>query len=149
MPVHKPDLSRLSINQLSEMTGKAYRSVKLALAGLEPIDRDGRALIYAAAEALPRIYGAKAESERERLDRVRADGQELQNLIARGQYAPLSVLENSLSDVASQIRSILSALPKRLKASLPSLRARELDLIKREVVAAQNAMAAVRPRDLD
>jgi phage terminase Nu1 subunit (DNA packaging protein) len=83
------------------------------------------------------------------LDKVRADGQELQNPIARGQYAPLSVLEKSLSDVASQIRSILSALPKRLKASLPSLWARELDLIKREIVAAQNAMAAVGPRDLD
>jgi phage terminase Nu1 subunit (DNA packaging protein) len=148
MPTYKPALDRLSTNQLSILTGKAFQTVKIALSGLEPIAKDGRTLLYAPAEALSRIYGAKAESERERLDRARAEAQEMQNKVARGEYAQISLISDCLADVSSQIRSILGALPKRLKASLPGLRAPEMDIIKREISQAQRAMAACRPRNL-
>jgi phage terminase Nu1 subunit (DNA packaging protein) len=148
MPVSKTDLHQVSINQLEMLTGKSYRTIKAALSGLGSASGDGRALRYPAPEALARIYQAKPESQRARLDRARADAQEMQNKVARGEYAPIELISDCLSDVASQIRSILTALPKRLKASMPELRARELDIIRRQISEAMKAMAACRPRNL-
>ena len=67
MTTHKQDLSKLSINQLSLITGKAYQTVKRRLAGLGPRGQDGRTLFYAAPDALAKIYNVTL-SERERLD---------------------------------------------------------------------------------
>jgi hypothetical protein len=146
MPSHRPDIHQVSINQLQSLTGKSYRVVKAALAGLEPTGKDGRIPVYSPVEALGRIYQSKAESERERLDRARAEAQEMQNRVTKGQLAPVELLSDVLADVSSQIRSILGALPKRLKQSLPELQAKQIDIIRREISAAQRAMSECRPK---
>ena len=146
MPTHKPDLSRLLISQIATLTSKSYTTVKRALAGLEPVARDGKTLYFAPTDVLKRVYMVKAESQRERLDRTRADAQELQNKVARGQYAPISLIGDLLSDASSQVRSILDSLPKRLRHSNPNLKSNDLEIIRRELSEARRAMAAVRPR---
>lgn len=54
----KPDLSKLSINQLQELTGCSYRTVKKRLSdeGVDPIQKDGNSLFYDPKEALPIIF---------------------------------------------------------------------------------------------
>ena len=145
MPTYKPDLSKLSISQLSNLSGKSYTTVKRSLAGLEPVARDGKTLYFVPPEALTKIYRAAEESQRERLDRARAEKQELENKVAQGEYGPIEVLAWTLGDVASQIRAILTAIPKRLRQINPELKARELDLIRREISKTLNTIADVRP----
>ncbi len=143
MSTHKADLTKLSINQISLVTGKAYNTVKQLLAGLDPIDKDGRTLLFLAKDALSKVYGAKAESESERLDRLRADQLELDLSIRRGEYAPYAIIEHALADVSGQVRAILEAIPNQLKKRNRTLKARELRIVKSELTKAQNAIADI------
>ena len=84
-------------------------------------------------------------TERARLTREQADAMEIKNKLARGVYGSVDVLEAVLADVAMQIKSILDSIPIRIKNSLPTLRAKEVEILKRELVRAGNAMADCRP----
>jgi len=143
MAAIKDDLTKLSINQLSLITGVAYNTVKRRLSGLDAIGKDGRTLLYLTREALAKIYGAKTESEKDRLDRARADQVEFDLAVKMEQYAPIKVFEFALADISSQQCSILGGIPKRVKNSLPALRAREIKIIEREIIKAQNAIAEI------
>jgi phage terminase Nu1 subunit (DNA packaging protein) len=131
------------MNQLATLSGKSYRTVKAALGDLEPHSRDGRTLYYAPAEALRRIYAAKPESERDRLDRVRADSIEHDLQRKRSEVAPVKVLTYALGDFAGQAKAIIDALPAKLKKAAPFLRARELKIIETELVRMGNALAGI------
>jgi len=135
----KQDLTKLSINQLSLLTGKAYNSVRKLLSGLDPISKDGRTLLYLTKDALAYIYDATKESDRERLDRVRADQVEFDLAIKRGDYAPIDHLRFAISDFASQSRAIFEGIPKKVKHSLPTLRAKEIKIIEKEIIKARNS----------
>lgn len=139
----KQDLSKLSINQLSVATGIGYNTIKRRLAGLDAVDKDGRTLLYLTRDALAKIYGAKTEAEKERLDRVRADQVEFDLAVKRREYAPISVLQFAIADFSGQLKSALEGIPKRIKNSLPSLRAREIQILEREITKMQNAASEI------
>lgn len=107
---------------------------------------DGRAALYLSVEAFPRIYRAGTEPSAKGWTRARAEHQELQNQVARGTYAPISLIGDIVSDASSQARSIPDALPKRLRQSNPALRSKDLDIIHREISEARRVMASVRHR---
>ena len=52
----KPDLSELSLNQLQQLTGRSYRTIKARLEKLEPSSRDGKTIFYSPREALPLLF---------------------------------------------------------------------------------------------
>src|ERR1043166_8530585 len=56
MPTHKQNLRLLSLNQLSEITGIGYRTLKKKLANVDPQEEDGRTLLYNSIDALQQIY---------------------------------------------------------------------------------------------
>ena len=57
MPTQKADLSRLSITQLRELTGRHATTIRKRLKGLKPLAKDGRTIWYAPREALPLLFG--------------------------------------------------------------------------------------------
>ena len=121
MTTHKQDMSKLSINQLSQITGKAYNTVKRLLAGLDPAGKDGRTLYYLTADALARIYGAKGECEKERLDRVRADKVTFDLSVSRGEYLLLDDVEALLIEGAATFAGQKRSMGSRLAGKLASM----------------------------
>ena len=83
---------------------------------------------------------------RARLDKLRGDQVEHDLAIKRGEYAPIQALQFAVGDMAGQIKSIFEGLPKRIKNSMPSLRAREMKILERELVKAGNAIAEIEVR---
>ena len=85
----------------------------------------------------------EAEREKTLLTREQRIGQELKNAQTRRELAPVQVIEWTLSRIGSQISAIFDSIPLKVKKLMPKLSASEIELIKREVVKAQNAAARV------
>ena len=96
-----------------------------------------------AAEILTATDGIDPKAARARLDSLRADQIEFDLTIKRGEYAPIEALAYAVGDMAGQIRAIFEGIPKRIKQSLPALRAREIKILEREIVKAMNAVAEI------
>lgn len=121
MPTHKPDLSRLSISQLREVTGCSYKTIVKRLEGLAPADEDGKTVWYLAKEALPRIYGYDNPlAEKIRLDAARADAQEMKNAEARGEQIPGEQIDEYLFRLIGAFVQRIRAIPPK---AAPEVRA--------------------------
>ena len=88
------------------------------------------------------------DRERARLTREQADNTALKNAQLRKELAPVGVMEWALGKIGAQISAILETIPLKVKRRVPRLAAAEVEIIKREVVKAQN-MAARVTVDLD
>jgi phage terminase Nu1 subunit (DNA packaging protein) len=84
-----------------------------------------------------------AHAERSRLIRAQADTAELDLSIRRGEHAPIDALQYAIADFSSQARAILDGVVKRVKSSMPDLRAREIKIIEREIIKAKNAASQI------
>lgn len=83
-------------------------------------------------------------SEREeklRLTKAQAEGQEIKNAQLREELAPVDIIEWVIGKTGAQISAILDALPSQIKKRCPKLTASGIELIRREIVKAQNAAA--------
>lgn len=96
-----------------------------------------------AAEVAPMPATLEAEKEKMLLIREQRIGQELKNAQTRREVAPVQVIEWTLSKVGAQISANLEAIPSKLKKLHPSLPARAIEDVKREIVKAQNVAARV------
>lgn len=138
-------MSLYSVTKIAEETGIDRRTLKKRLEILSPI-KEGRSHLYDTKQAYPLIYGGykddgeiDLEYERGRLTRSQADGQEMKNQVIRKELAPIRLVEFALENAASQMVSIFQAIPLKVKRMLPHMKATEIEVIKREVVKAQNA----------
>jgi phage terminase Nu1 subunit (DNA packaging protein) len=117
---HRPDLSRFTISQLADMTGRDAATVRKRLDGLEPVKVDGRARWYDPRTALPRIFGdgegLDLTAERARLAREQADGQALKNAELRGELVPGSDQAVALIALATSSSARLQAVPAKVAA---------------------------------
>jgi hypothetical protein len=121
VPTHKTDLSRLSISQLHELTGRTPRTVRKRLNGLKPIAKDGRTVWYAPREALPLLVGIGGldlTAERARLAKEQADGQELKNALARGDLVLPDAMDRATIALATAVSSRLQAIGTRTAPAL-------------------------------
>ena len=147
----KTVLSQLTTNQLAELTGSTNRTVKKRLADVPPVRVTAHASYYSPREALPAIYlgdpsasdSRELTRERVRLAREQADATALKNAQARRELAPVALLAWVLGKVGGQIAAILETIPGNVKRRVPQLSAAQVELIKREVVKAQNAAARI------
>ena len=83
-------------------------------------------------------------AERIRLTRAQAESLELKNEIAKREVAPIELLTHAVSNGATQIAAILGSVPLNIKRQIPRLTSTEIETIKREIVKAQNAAAAIK-----
>jgi len=122
----KQDVSRLTVNQLEELTGRSHRFVKrrLAAAGVRPIGEDGRSRIYPAQAALAAIFVGAADrldaaQERAALDRARREAAELELALKRRQVLDLDEVVHHWSGMAATCKTTLRALPGRMHQTVP------------------------------
>lgn len=87
-------------------------------------------------------------AERARLASEQADKIAMQNAITRQELAPVHVLEDVLTRSATKVTGILDTIPGSIQRRVPSLRASEIDLIRREVAKARNIMAGIKLESL-
>ncbi len=147
----KQDLTELTINQLAELTGSTNRTVKKRLAEVAPVRVSANASYYSPREALPAIFLGDPSAndsrdltrERARLAREQADATALKNAQARNELAPVDLIRWTLNRVGTRIVAILDTIPGNVKRRVPHLSAAHVELIKREVVKAQNAAARI------
>lgn len=82
------------------------------------------------------------------LTKAQRVGQELKNQQLSKELAPVSVIEYVVGKAGAQISAILDALPMQIKKRNSKLTATDIEVIKREIVKAQNA-ASQMTVDLD
>ena len=127
--------------------------------GVKPVAKIGRENFYLVSDILTNRLERQAENfksdfndfdaselekERIRLTRAQADSLELKNEIARGEVAPIELLTFAASNGATQIAAILGSVPLNIKRQIPRLTSNEIDIIKREIVKAQNTAAKIK-----
>jgi hypothetical protein len=151
MPTHKADLSRLSITQIAELTGRAKETVSrlLRAAGVSPADQDGRTLYFDPRVALPVVFevgqGLSLDAERARLAKEQADAKAMENAVTRGELLSRTEQEGLLVAVATTIRGALLAFEARLAPALDGAAtiAQRAVVIREHVHEALSALAGL------
>jgi len=122
----KTDLSRLTLSQLEELTGKSHRFLKgrLAVAGVRPVGKDGRSRFYPSRAALAAVLAGDGErldaaQEKARLDRARREQAELDLALKRRQVLDLDEVIHHWSSLAVTCKMTLRALPGRMHQTVP------------------------------
>ena len=118
---------KVSYAQLTDLTGKAYRTLKKAMDGLQPVGAgSGGANLWESKQALPLIYGIgkgtegrfDAQAEKARLDKERADNMELKNAQLRGELIHIDAIREESDRNAVSIRNRFLSMPDRLAQML-------------------------------
>lgn len=104
-------------------------------------------------QAQPQMDVAELMQAKERAElewtRERAEGQRLKNAQMRRELAPVEMVTWAIGRVCSEISAQLETIPGKVKRALPKLTNTELQLIKREVVKAQNTASEDTKLDWD
>ena len=83
------------------------------------------------------------EQQRARLTKEQADGQAMKNAQLRRELAPIELITWTLNKIGTQITAILDSVPLKVKRRIPTLNNTQVELIRREIVKAQNVAAKV------
>lgn len=109
----------LNINQLMDLTGKSFRTIKKLLGPLEPVREDGKASYWDSREALKLLYPthtSELQQETLLLERARREKLDIEVGQMRGKLIPLEdikkVVEREYGFVRAQVRQIPSKLAK-------------------------------------
>jgi len=126
----------VSYAQLTDLTNMSYRTLRRRFldAGLQPVARGqgpGGADLWDSAAALKSIFlGAKddldARAEKARLDRARADYQEMRNAELQGELVSQGDINAQWFAVGRQIRDSILSIPDRISAQLAAEDKREV-----------------------
>jgi len=117
---------KANYQDLSELTGITFKTLKKRLSGLKP-NREGKSLLFNSHEALPLIFkcnkcsgkGLDLSQERARLAREQADRLELQNAERRRELVQVSDMEKNWARVGVvAIKSRALALPSKFAPEL-------------------------------
>ena len=93
----------------------------------------------------PAVDGEQIDINLERALNLRVDTRlkELKEDQLRNELAPVALISWTLNRVCSQISSVLDSIPLKVKRRIPALTSTQIDLIRREIITAQNAAAKV------
>lgn len=122
--------------------------------GVLRADATAREWLMAYLEHLRQVAAGRApdgelSTERARVARATAEKLERQNAVARGEYAPLGVLELVLSHLARQIATRLDALVPQIKRRHPEVHARVLQQIAAEIQVCRELCAGINLQDAE
>lgn len=134
MSRQKADLARVSLNQLSTLTGKTYRTLKKVLADVPPASEESGTFFYSPVEVLPIIYGVVRQEqdgaaeigdgildpvrEKARLDKLRGDKVQIEIDVLREKLIPAERVELQWSKMAAAFRSKILNLPAKISPRL-------------------------------
>ena len=162
----KPDLRRVTLNQLEELTGKTHRTIKkrLAESGVEYCHTDGNAKFYNPKDALPAIFIAGAApsmeldengepvtlnpiNEKALLDRARRTKIELEIAVIRKTLLPADQLSTILTDALTSIRQKQLSLPHRLAKRLAEVSEEKAieEILRKELSDSLDALSKADP----
>jgi phage terminase Nu1 subunit (DNA packaging protein) len=118
---NKKNLSELSINQLSALTGSTYRTIVARLRDLPPKREDGRSKYYEPKVALPLIYEVgnlddgklDPAQERARKDKELADKTAMENAATRGEMLNADRVRIAVQHILGAVRLRLLAIPSK------------------------------------
>lgn len=150
MATHKTDLAFVSLNQLTQLTGQTYRTIKKKLTGVDPADQDGRTLIYHAREALDRIYYGNPEERSDdegdnpdgppkfidrryhesRQVKLKADHLEFDLDVKRGKFVMVEMVRKMLNDRMIAFRTRLRQTSSQIAEEVEG----EADIQKRTAI---------------
>ena len=122
-----PDLSVLSVSQLSLVSGKTRETIRKKLDGvLAPLDDgDTRSKRYHAPAALGILFGTgeglDLSAERARHAAAMADQTELRNAIARGDVLQREELQERTTMAIAALKSAAQGIPSRVRQQAPHL----------------------------
>ena len=88
--------------------------------------------------------GLNLEQERAQLAQEQHRKIKRENDIEDNLVAPLGILTDALASITTQMASIFEALPLTLKKRCPSLTAKEVEVIKKEIAKTRNTAARVK-----
>lgn len=81
------------------------------------------------------------EHEKARLTKNQADQAAIKNAQLRGELAPIALLEWSIGRMGAQVSAALDAIPSKIKRAVPGIGATPLEIVRKEIVKAQNIAA--------
>lgn len=156
MSQQKPDPSWLNKTQMAASLGISVQAFDKW--GVQPVARIGRSAYFDVRSVLDNriantaarqpsvdegddtdpLIEHKREQEEYLLTRERRIGQQQKNEMAARQVVPADFAIFTLSQMASQIASILDTLPLTMKRKHPDLETRHLDTLMRELALARN-----------
>lgn len=128
MPTHKTDLSVLTYNQLSELTGRSYRTIKKRLEGIKPLRESGNSCHFSSQEALATIFAADNRSssedvfdldhEKAKLARVQTEKATLELGRLKGELVSTEEVGVTVEKEYSYVRAKLLSIPSRFAMEL-------------------------------
>ena len=153
MTPEKPKKGWLNQGEMAASVGVSTQA--FSQWNVEPVGKIGRISYYTCEDVISNRV-TKRESgqtrtarnytmddERARLTSEQADNMKLKNAQLRRELAPIGLLRDILGDAGHQIAAILAAVPLNVKKRIPRLATSEVELIKREIVKAQNVASNI------
>ncbi len=105
-------------------------------------------ILFDSKTAIPALYSRRnddgtldLQEERAKLAVEQTRQKKRENDIEEGQVAPVEVISDVLSKVCQQIASVLGGIPMKIKKKVPSLTARDVDFIKKEIAKTRGLAA--------
>lgn len=120
-------MREVSGNELANLTGKTWRTVKSALeaGGVRPLRREGRSDLYDSQAALLAIYRPDSDSEyddqRQRLAAAQAEKVEHENRIRRGILAQRADVVRFWTECLANMRAKILAMASKLGPQLVNI----------------------------
>lgn len=104
-------------------------------------------------QSQPNLDAAEVTAAREQAEleytRERAEGQRLKNAQMRRELAPIEMVTWAIAQIGSEISAALETIPGKVKRAVPKLTSSEVQMVKREIVKAQNVAAEETRLDWD
>ena len=79
------------------------------------------------------------QQEKALLDRSRREAQEIKNAVARGEFAPIELLTNTLASASVAVADQFDQLPNMVRKSCPDMKPGEVETVQRVINNARNA----------
>ncbi|MCK5219106.1 hypothetical protein KAR10_06275 [bacterium] len=104
-----------SYEDLVNMTGKTYRTIKKKIKGLDHVKKKGNRLFFNSTYALPLIYGGESrldlQQERARLTKKQTEKTEIQIDQLKNELVPADIVAEGWAKLVGAMRAKLLAIP--------------------------------------
>ena len=140
---------KTDLNHIEMLTGVTYITLKKSIDenGIKSVGRDGKKILYDSKEILEALYRRQSSTVssdvREMLIAEQHREKKRENDLAEGLIAPLSALEDALTQVGQQIVVNLEALPLEMKRANPRLTGHDIQTVKKNIARCCGAIADI------
>lgn len=135
---------RFSASELAREFGLSPSTVIGRLTDV-PFEGKGRRKVWKLKDAAPALLGVDgkldAHQEIAKYNRIRTEKESFRLATERGEFIPVDLVAERVSQAAAQAVAILDGIPAQCQRENPSLTRRDIDVIRRMVGQAKNRVA--------